>query len=50
MNAKEATESMRRVAWNAKVEAMREGRVQRAHRFGDKRKEANRKACRGGVR
>lgn len=50
MNVKEHTDSMRRMAWQAKVDAMRDGRVQRAANFGDKRKEAARKACRGRVR
>ncbi len=45
--AQDAAASMRRVAYGAKVEAMREGRMERAHTFADRRREANRKACRG---
>lgn len=39
----------RRIAWEASVAEMREGRRQRAATFTDRRKEADRKACRGRV-
>lgn len=38
---------MRRAAHAAKVEAMREGRIQRAATYADRKREARRKACRG---
>lgn len=39
----------RRLAWEASVAEIREGRRQRAVTFTDRRKEASRKACRGRV-
>ncbi len=41
---------MRRLAWQGHVEAMRDGRVLRATTFVDRRKQADRQACRGKVR
>lgn len=43
----EHSAAMRRVAWEGKVSAMRDGRVVRAHTYSDRRREASRKACRG---
>lgn len=40
-------ESMRRAHHEAYVEAMREGRRERAQTFEDRRKRADRDACRG---
>lgn len=40
---------MRRAAFEEKVEAMQEGRRQRAQTFRDRKRDANRKACRGAV-
>jgi hypothetical protein len=45
----EAAQAMRRVAWEQKVAAMRDGRVQKAATHKDRRKDASRKACRGKV-
>lgn len=43
----EAVDRIRQTARAELVSALRDGRVQRAHRFTDKRKEAARRACRG---
>lgn len=40
----------RRAAWEASVAELRDGRRQRAVTFTDRRKEANRNACRGKIR
>lgn len=37
----------RELAWDAKVAAMRDGRVERAQTFTDRRKAKARRACRG---
>jgi hypothetical protein len=37
----------RRLAWEASVAEIRDGRRQRAATFTDRKKEASRKACRG---
>lgn len=39
----------RRIAWEANVAELRDGRRQRAATFTDRKKEQNRKACRGRV-
>lgn len=41
--------TMRRSAWEEKVEAMGEGRRERAQTFPDRRKVGNKKACRGRI-
>jgi len=38
--------AMRRIAWERSVSEMRDGRKNRAVTFTDRRKEANKKACR----
>jgi len=43
----EVRAAVRRGNYTAKVEAMREGRRERAATFTDRRREANREACRG---
>ena len=41
-------QTMRRLQWEDKTNAMREGRRQRASVFGNTKKEASKKACRKG--
>jgi hypothetical protein len=50
MSAKEQADAMRSVRRRSIVEALREGRKERAARFIDRKKEASRKACREPVR
>ena len=40
--------AMRKLAYDQKVASMQEGRMQRAHTFSNRKKEASRKACRKG--
>lgn len=40
---------MRRAAFEEKIDAMREGRRQRAQTFSNRKRDASRKACRGAV-
>lgn len=47
--AEQASKAMRRANREVYVQAMREGRRQRAATFTDRKKEQNRKACRGKV-
>lgn len=42
-------DALRRAAGQAKVADLRDGRVRRAQTFVDRRREANRRACRGRV-
>ena len=48
MNQKDS-QTIRRLIRDDKVQAMREGRRQRATVFTDRRKQASKKACRGKV-
>jgi len=45
----EAVSAIRRAGRREYVDNMRDGRVQRAHTFKDKKKHADKKACRGKV-
>jgi hypothetical protein len=47
MKIKQAVKASRIAERNARVEAMRDGRKQRAQKFVDRKKEASRQACRG---
>lgn len=47
--AVDASAIRKRLAWQANVAEMRDGRRQRASTFVNRRKEADRKACRGKV-
>ena len=46
---KRDSQTLRRLIRDDKVQAMREGRRQRAPVFADRRKQASKKACRGKV-
>jgi hypothetical protein len=46
---KRDSQTLRRLIREEKVQAMREGRRQRATVFADRRKQASKKACRGKV-
>ena len=46
---KRDSQTLRRLIRDDKVQAMREGRRQRATVFADRRKQASKKACRGKV-
>ncbi len=45
----DTSKTLKRLQREEKVQAMREGRRQRATVFADKRKQASKKACRGKV-
>lgn len=45
--AAEASDAMRRANWQAKRDAMAEGRVQRAHTFQDRKRAADKRKARG---
>lgn len=49
MNSNTTTKAMKRIAWEANLAEIRDGRRQRATTFVDRRKEASRKACRGRI-
>jgi len=46
---KRDSQTLRRLIRDDKVQAMREGRRQRANVFADRRKQASKKACRGKI-
>lgn len=50
INQPDTRAMMRRIAWEANVAAMREGRILRASTFTDRRKQADKQACRGRIK